>query len=70
MITTHKLFLQTPKGEVTIIVDSKQIKIGNAHSHVWLTESQSKKWKKHYPKDYPSPHKLRTIDKKYTLFTK
>ena len=70
MITTHKLFLQTPKGEVTIIVDSKQIKIGNAHSLVWLTPSQSKKVLKAWPKDWTDEHNLVTLDKKYTLYTK
>ena len=70
MITTHKLFLKTPKGEITINVDSKKIKIGKDHSLVWLTPGQVKKVLKAWPKDWTETHNLVTLDKKYTLFIK
>ena len=59
MITTHKLFLKTPK-----------IKIGKDHSLVWLTPGQVKKVLKAWPKGWAETHNLVTLDKKYTLYIK
>tara|TARA_R110000787_G_scaffold121189_3_gene232065 strand:+ start:473 stop:685 length:213 start_codon:yes stop_codon:yes gene_type:complete len=70
MITTHKLFLRTPKGVITINVDSSQIKIGHTHSHVWLTAHQSKKVLKSWGKKQATQQKLTTLDRQYTLLTK
>ena len=70
MITTHKLFLKTPKGDITINVDSSQIKIGHTHSHVWLTAHQSKKVLKGWGMKPGQQQKLTTLDKQYTLLTK
>ena len=70
MITTHKLFLKTPKGDITINVDSSQIRIGHTHSHVWLTEHKSKKVMKGGGMQPGQQQKLTTLDRQYTLLTK
>jgi hypothetical protein len=68
MITTHKLSIKTPKGTLTVSVDSSQIRIGHGHSHVWLTAHQSRKVLKAYPKG--TRGKVTTGDRQYTLFFK
>ena len=68
MITTHKLTIKTPKGDLAVSVDSSQIRIGDGHSHVWLTAGQSKKVLKGYPKG--TSGKVTTEDRQYTLFLK